>query len=496
MRSRFSRRKFLGGTAGVAIGLPYLESLDPQAHAAVACESRQRFIVGFLPCGIHMPDFTPTTAGKGWKPPYILEPFAELQSKISVITGIDYQDTAEPADPPGGHGSGTGAFLTLRPVNGNTKDPNRTSIDQRIAAETSACKRPLASLQLGVKTTGDGCDKAPSCSFLESIAWSRDTPLPNITDPAAAFTRIFAGFTPMPAGATPQVDPQAERRKFIRTSILDQVMSEATSLEKVLGKSDKLKMDELLNSIRELETRIQNLGTSGGGGAMCMMPAKPTLTDSSPYKDRLSIMLDLAALALQCDVTRVLTIMFARGTSMVDFAFLPTIGTTALHHTVSHHHKSDANLKKLREIGRWEMQQWANFLTKLEMTSDGNGKTLLDNSLAYLNSEISDGDAHRKFDMPIVLAGSAGGKLKVDGTHYNYYPKMTFPRGRVGPWTDAESSKLPLGPSSPMTKPKAGEDPQGIHGSKLFVSMLNAFGIADQTFGIGGQTGPISELMV
>ena len=497
MNSRLSRRKFLRGT-GVAIGLPYLESLESRASAAVACDSRQRFIVGFLPCGIHMPDFTPTTAGKGWTPPYILEPFKALQSKIAVITGIDYQDTAEPKDPPGGHGSGTGAFLTLRPVNGNTKDPNRTSLDQRIAAETSACRRPLSSLQLGLKTAGDGCDGAP-CSFLESISWSKDTPLPNITDPGAAFTRIFTGFMPMAPGATPPpVNAEAERRKFIRTSILDQVLGEATSLQTVLGKNDKLKMDELLNSIREVEKRIQNLGTSsgGGGGSMCMMPAKPTLTDASPYQDRLAIMLDLAALALQCDVTRVLTFMFARGSSMVDYRFLPSIGTTALHHTLSHHHKDSGTVKKLREIGRWEMQQWANFLTKLDGATEANGKTLLDNSLAYLNSEISDGDAHRKFDMPVVLAGTAGGKLKVDGTHYNFYPKMTFPRSFVGPRTDAEAKSLPLGQSSPMTKPKAGEMPQGVHGIKLFVSMMNAFGIDDQTFGDGSATGPISELMV
>jgi hypothetical protein len=274
-------------------------------------------------------------------------------------------------------------------------------------------------------------------------------------------------------------------------------LGEATSLQKDLGKNDKLKMDELLNSIREVEKRIQNLGTSSaGGGNMCMMPAKPTLTDTSPYKDRLAVMLDLAALALQCDVTRVITFMFARGSSMVDYSFLTSIGTTALHHTVSHHHKSADNVKKLREIGRWEMLQWATFLAKLDKVTEANGKTLLDNSLAYLNSEISDGDAHRKFDMPIVLAGTAGGKLKVDGTHYNYYPKMTFPRSFVGPRTDAEAKSLPLGQSSPMTKPKAGETPQGVHGIKLFVSMMNAFGISDQTFGDGSASGPISDLMV
>ncbi|MEO5770114.1 MAG: hypothetical protein ABIS92_17295, partial [Polyangia bacterium] len=167
----------------------------------------------------------------------------------------------------------------------------------------------------------------------------------------------------------------------------------------------------------------------------------------------------------------------------------------SLHHTVSHY-RGDADIKKLREIGRWEMQQWANFLTKLDKITEPNGKTLLDNSLAYLNSEISDGNAHRKFDMPIVLAGSAGGKLKVDGTHYNYYPKMTFPRVNVGPRSAADAKGLGLGQPSPLTKPSGGAAPQGVHGSKLFVSMMNAFGIADQTFGTGSETGPITDLMV
>ena len=499
MKSRFSRRKFLSG-AGVAIGLPYLEFFDPRAEAAVACESRQRFVAGFLPCGIHMPDFTPTTAGKGWTPPYILEPLAPLQKagKIAIITGIDYQDTAEPADPPGGHGSGTGSFLTLRAVHNNTNDPNRTSIDQKIAAETAACKRPLASLQLGIATKGDGCDGAP-CSFLESISWLKNSAIPNITDPAAAFKRIFTGFTPPPPTGTtpPPVDANAVRSKLIRTSILDQVLSEATSLGKALGKNDKIKMDQYMTSIRDLETRIQNIGsTGGGGGGTCTVPAQPTATSTTPYAQYLSVMLDLTVLALQCDITRVITFMFARGSSMVDWAFLPSIGTTTLHHTTSHQTSQPAAQKKLREIGRWEMDQWAGFLTKLDAISDGNGKTLLDNSLCYLNSEISDGNAHRKFDMPVVLAGSAGGKLKVDGTHYNYYPNMTFPRPLVGGRNAAEQKGLPLGQPSPLTKPNAGAAPAGVHGIKLFVSMLNAFGIMDNTFGDGSVTGPLPELMM
>ena len=151
MKSRLSRRKFLGGAAAV-IGLPYLESLEAPARAAVACGARQRFIAGFVPCGIMMPDFTPTTTGKDWTMPYILEPLKSIRSKIAVVTGIDYQRTAHPAAPPGGHAAGTGAFLTMRPVHNNLNDPNRTSLDQRIAADTAACNRPLPSLQLGIKT--------------------------------------------------------------------------------------------------------------------------------------------------------------------------------------------------------------------------------------------------------------------------------------------------------------------------------------------------------
>ena len=126
MKSRFSRRKFLAG-AGVAIGLPYLESLDPRAQAAVACDARQRFIAGFVPCGINMREFTPTTTGKTWTASYILSPLEPVRSKIAVLTGIDYEMTAHPAAPPGGHGAGTGSFLT---DDGRPQQYDQSSSDQ------------------------------------------------------------------------------------------------------------------------------------------------------------------------------------------------------------------------------------------------------------------------------------------------------------------------------------------------------------------------------
>jgi hypothetical protein len=483
MKSRLSRRKFLGGAA-VAIGLPYLESLEAPARGAVACGNRQRFIVGYVPNGIYMPDFTPTTTGKNWIMPYVLEPLESIRSKIAVVTGIDYQDTAEPRDPPGPWGAGTGAFLTMRPVNGNLNDPNRTSLDQRIAADTAACSRPLPSLQLGVQTPGEDCNGAP-CEYSMGISWRQNTALPNITDPRAAFDKIFAGFDPSESTL------DAEKRKAKQTSILDHCLDEAKALQSILGKDDRATLDQYATAIAQVEKQIQVQGPVGGS---CAVPTTLPPTEASPYHERVSVMLQLMALALQCDVTRVVTFMFARSQSTVDFAFLPSIGVPAIHRYLVSHLTAET-LRQLREIDRWEMKQWADFLIRLDGMKEADGKSVLDNSLAYFNSEVSDGRAQRHFDMPVLLAGSAGGKLKIDGSHYNYYPKMTFPRGPLGPWNAGDIPVSEVS-RSPLTHPPEGAAPQGVHGIKLFVSIMNAFGIPDQTFGDGSFSGPLPDLMI
>lgn len=457
---RLSRRRFLGSGAAV-IGLPYLPSVvERHALAAESCAGVQRFIAFFVPNGIHMPDFTPSTAGKDWAMPYILAPLEPIRNKIAVVTGIDYQQTAMPSEPPGGHGSGTGCFLTMMPVAGNDKNPNRISLDQKIAKSTAACNRPLQSLQLGCTVKGDGSDKVPNLAFIETISWDANQPLPFRDDPQGNFDRIFEGVEPDANAA------DAARRRALRTSVLDHVLGEADSLKTELSPSDRLKLDEYLTSVRQLETRIQNLGGPASCGAK---PEAPSIDSSAPYQDRIAISLELAALAFECDVTRVISFMFGRGNSMQDFAFLFDGESTPHHHT-SHHGNDAKLLGKLKEIGRWEVEHVATFLKRLDQTQEAEGRTLLDNTLAYFNSEISDGNLHRKYDMPVLLAGSAGGKLKVDGSHY-MYTQMSFPRPTLGP-------------------------KGGPHGIKLFVSMMNAFGIPDDTFGDGTATGPLTELMV
>ncbi len=458
MINRGSRRRFLGSSAAV-VGLPFFESLQRSANAQAAA-APMRFMAIYVPNGIHMPDWTPTATGTGWAMPYILAPLESLRTKIAVLSGLDHHMTAEPADPPGGHASGTASFLTMRKVNNNANDPNRTSIDQVIAAMSpGVAGRPLPSLQLGLTVTNDGgSDGAPSTSFNECVAWNKNTPLPNTTSAQTAFDRIFAGFSPTATNA------DAARRAALRTSVLDNVAKQTQTLQGKLNPADRIKADQYFTSIRALETRIQSL-TAGGG--TCAMPAKPTVANTAPYKDRVPVMFELAALALQCDVTRVMTFMVARSTSLEDFSFVT--GRSSAHHNISHHQNMQTNLDALRLIGRWELEQVATFLKRIDGMIEANGKSVLDNMSVYFSSEISDGNSHKKYDMPVLLAGGLGGKLKMGGNHY-MYTSMTFPRPVLGP---------------------AG----GPHTGKVLIALANAFGVPITTFGDGTAQGPLTDIL-
>jgi hypothetical protein len=444
------RRTFLGSAAAI-IGLPYLDSAGRGLREARAadCAAAQRFLAWFLPCGIHMPDWTPTSTGQGWTAPYILEPLEPVRNKLMVVTGLDHHETSMPGEPPGGHGSGTGAFLTMRPVYQNENDPDRTSLDQVIAQQaTSACSRPLPSLQLGPTVRGEGCDRT-DCSFLETISWDKDTPLPMEGDPVRAFNRVFEG---VDAGeVNSESDAEAERRIQLRTSVLDYVHSEAELLQVGLGQDDRSKLDDYLTGIRDLETRIGNL--SGQPAVSCEVPGEPA--QDMPYQDLVPVLADLMAMAFICDQTRVGSFIMARGTSMVNFEFL--LQEASEHHLISHHMRQDRAFEMLREIGRWEMEIFSAFLQKLDAAVEADGTSVLDKTLVYCSSEIGDGNSHVKYDVPVITAGSANDRFKADGSHI-MYTDMSFPRPTVGPRG---------GPNT----------------GRLMVSMLNAFDIQTDSFG-------------
>jgi len=472
MRVSKSRRLFLTGAA-TSLALPFLPSaLWTRRATAAACTAPRRFMAWMVPNGMVMNNWTPATTGTDWELTPILAPLLPVRKKIMVLTGLDHQQTAEPASPPGGHGAGTGCFLNMIPVNGHLTDPARTSLDQVLlpALNSADCGTPLLpNLNIGLQGDNGLCDRA-SCDFSRAISWIKGKPQPNLYDPRAVFDRLFTGFD-APAAGMP--DAVAERRKAEHKSVLDAVLGDIQSLNVKLSKGDKDKLDEYATSLRALEGRLDNMGT----GRACEKPAQPAaspplnqergITPTTVVEQHTPLFVELMALAFTCDITRSLTFMLGNGTSNNDFQFL--IGSSTPHHGTSHHNNDAGKLADLTKIGVWEMQQVATLLSKLDAAQDADGSTVLDNTVFYLGSDIGDGNSHNHWDMPVLLAGGAGGKLKLDGSHVNYTPGLKFPRPLVGPRSD-------------------------VHTGRVFVSILQAHGIMQDTFG-EATGGPLAEMM-
>ncbi len=435
-REPVSRRAFLGGGAAM-IGLPYLVSLVPREARAVAAADPVRLLYWYGPCGIRMEHWVPSATGTGYDLPRILAPLANVQSKVSVLTGLANRAAQVPVA--GDHARGTGSFLTCEEVRltDGADILNGQSADQFVA-QALAGTTPFNSLELG--TTGGSsignCDSGYSCAYTRNISWlDEDTPMPKMTDPRLVFDRLFAGYD------TEMTQEAIERRKRWRTSVLDHALDDTNTLMPKLSRSDQAKLDEYLTGLRELEVRIE-LADQG----TCVPGDRPD--DAYDYQEVTTAMIDLQVKALECDLTRVITFMLENGGSYRSFDFL---GVTGAHHELSHHQSDPTKLEALSVIGTWQMQQFAYLLEQLDGIEESNGSTLLDNVLAYFSSEISDGDRHNHDDLPVLLAGLGGGYAPA-GQHKRY------------------SSEQPV--------------------ANLYIAMAEAAGVAMGPFGQDG-TGPL-----
>lgn len=440
--ARMSRRLFLGG-AGVAIALPAMRSLLPSS-AQADCTAPRRFLAYYVPCGIHMPAWTPAGRDTSWELTPILESLVMVKDDINVLTGLANRP-ARP-DGPGDHASGTGAFITAaHPYKTEGSDiRNGISIDQVIANEIGMCTR-FASVQLGIDggSSAGGCDSGYSCAYARNISWvDTATPLPKVTNPQVHFDRMFGGFDPT-------VTREAvERRRLYQTSVLDFALEQANTLRARLGKSDRYKLDEYLNAIREVETRI-NMASSG---PICDVPDRPGDVD---FRDHVDIMQRMMILAFQCDLTRVQTFMLGNAGSGRVYDFL---GISQGHHEISHHMSDPSNFAKLQTIDTWEVSQLARLLEGLKAVTDIDGQPLLDNCAVFFSSEIEDGNSHSHFNMPIILAGKGGGAWRT---------------GRHLVFSESRDSNPPV--------------------ANLFVSIANAMDVPITSFG-DDSTGPLSGL--
>jgi len=444
--------------AAVTVGLPFLASLGhlPRRARAAECAPRKRFVAWYQPNGFVMPHWTPEQTGAGYIAPSLLEPLAPVRAKSIILSGLENEMVAQAKGMLGNHAGGTGCFLTQ--VRADSNVPERTSLDQKIAARIGACTS-LPSLQLGMEPSisAGSCDGAP-CSFSRGISWANNTPLANVYNPAVAFDRMFAGVDPRAN------DADIQRRRALRSSVLDHATRQASALSARLARLDRIKLDEYLTGVRELELRIQKTASPGSGVAgQCAMSERPP--EKPQFRAGVDIMTDLMVLALRCDATRVITFMISSSFSGRDYTYL---GAGGSYHNISHHMGDPANLEKLRKIGRWQVEKVAALAAKLDAIDDGQGKTVLDNTCVFFSSEIADGDRHNHWDLPVLLMGGLGGTLKGLGQHISY-TKYTFPRPLLGP--------------------------QGGRSiGDLFVSIQNGFGISDTRFGANG-TRPLAEIM-
>jgi hypothetical protein len=413
-RWELSRRTFLRG-AGATLALPLLEQMWPSVARAQAAGSGspRRLVVFYVPNGIHMDSWTPKEEGADWQMTKLLAPLAPVKSKLLVLSGLSHTPGFPDGD--GHHAAATSSFLTCTKVfkTMGADIQNDISADQVIANHLRGTT-PLPSLELGNEArrgTGN-CDSGYACSYANNISWSGPTtPMPKESNPRAVLERLTAI---APTGTA--IPPEQLRELRRQRSVLDLVSEDATQLQSRLGTTDRRKLDEYLTGIRDLEQRIDQI--ESGSGPACSVPGSAP-DQPSDIGERTRAMSDLIVLALQCDLTRVVTFMHCNARSNWVYDFLGLNGT---HHGYSHHQYDPANYAALEKINHWEVEQFAYLVQKMDAIRDPSGASLLDSSLVYFNSEVEDGNRHGHSNLPVLLAGSGGGAVR-SGRHLRYRQK-------------------------------------------------------------------------
>lgn len=410
-----NRRTFLRGL-GAGISLPVFESLlDGQAMAAAAkglavTETGMPLRTAFLykPNGINVAKWLPTGVGADYQMNETHRPYESFKEHFHLYSQFAHEKGTSGGDGGGDHARANASFLTgVRPRKTAGADIKLgISADQVIANAIGDLTR-FRSLELscdGVRKSGV-CDSGYSCAYQFNLSWrSEQSPMTPEASPRLVFERLFG------AGRKEERLKSFAARNEADRSILDFVLDDARRLDGKLGKNDRMKLDEYFTGIREIEQRIAKSERFG-------LPDVPDidLPSGSPqtFEEHVRLMMDMLILAFETDSTRVATFLLSHDGSNRSFR---EIGVPDGHHTISHHRGKEDALDKLAKIDLFYSRQFAYFLEKLSQKKDPDGKSILYNSQILWGGGLADPDRHRHEDLPIILAGHAGGALET-GVH-------------------------------------------------------------------------------
>jgi hypothetical protein len=412
MKKALSRRTILRGI-GASVALPLLESMVPALQAAPAPIRRVAFI--YTPTGIIMNSWTPAAEGAGFEFTPTLKPLEPFRYRVNVLSGLEHHNGESLGDGAGDHARAGATWLTgVHPKKTEGADiHNGISVDQILAKEIGG-GTSLPSLELGledVRMVG-GCDSGYSCAYSNTISWgSPTTPIPYEINPRAVFERLF--------GDGETTDPAARAIKSREDrSILDFVLADANRISTSLGAADRRKMSDYLDSVREIERRIQQAESKNATTlSLSSLPALDRPDGIPPtFEEHIQLMFDLMTVAFQADLTRVVTFMYSREGGNRTY---PEIGVPDAHHGLSHHQNDPAKIARLQLIDHHHVAMLSYLLGKLQAAKDGDG-TLLDHSTLVYGSSLSDSNRHLHDNLPVLFMGGANRA----GRHIRY-PKGT-----------------------------------------------------------------------
>ena len=379
-----------------------IPAMTAQALTPAAPSQLRRLGYVYIPMGFNPAPWIPQGDTLDTLPP-TLQSLESIKKQVTVITGMDLQNAY-----PGSHATSNSAFLSAVQAK-RTESSDYflgTTVDQ-IAARQIGQQTQLPSLELSMDLLSmvGQCDNGYACVYQNNLSWSSPTtPLPSEAHPRVVFETLFG------EGGSP-----VERRAALeqRASLLDSVTTEMQRLKLKLGASDRNKVDAYMDSIREVERRIQLAEASVSDNPLPDLD-RPSGVPAS-YADHAKLMFDLQLLAFQGDITRVVTFQLARETSNRTY---PEIGVPEPHHPITHHGKNPEKLAKVAKINQFHVSLFAEFLQKLQDTPEAGG-SLLDHTLYLYGSGMGDSDAHDHTNLPILVAGGAAGKMR-GGRHIKY----------------------------------------------------------------------------